>query len=135
VSAPRATACKLRLISGPRALREQPIVTDGHGRGVYAHPPARFGFTRPVSRVSVCTRLAGAALASGETDGYELSLRRSAGESVARLRVTPGMVTGEKEACVEGRFGEPVMDAELRVDPGGHPVWDWVYITRVELDG
>jgi hypothetical protein len=135
LSAPRANACLLKLVSGPEALKRQPIITDGEHRGLLALPPSRFAFAMAVSRARVCTRLAAAALARGGSDGYELFLQR-AGEAspAARLRVTPGMLGGEREACIEAEFGRPVPDVELRVEPGAHGLWDWVYITRVETD-
>ena len=119
VSGPRATGCKLKLLSGPDTLRAQPLLVDGSARGVYAHPPAKFGFTRQASSVKVCTRLAAIGLEHG-SDGYALSLWRSgAATPVARSQVTRELAADGREACIEARFGEPVADAELHVGPGG----------------
>jgi hypothetical protein len=135
-SGPRAVACRLRLLSGVDALRSQPFVTDGKERGLNAHPPATFGFTHAVSAAKVCTRLVRAALEKGPTDGYAISLgRKGEARPAAHLRVTREMAAGGEEACVEARFGRAVDDVELRVEPGGNDHWDWVYITRVEVDG
>jgi hypothetical protein len=131
-----AIACRLRLLAGIEALRTQPFVADGKAHGLNAHPPATFAFTRAVNAVKVCTALVREALRKGTPDGYALSLgRRGGARPVAQLRIAPEMVADGREACVEARFGRLVDDAELRVEPGGDDRWDWVYITRVEVDG
>ena len=131
----RAVGCSLRLLAGSNVLRTQPYVVDGTARGLNAHPPATFGFTRAVSSARVCTRLARNAVESG-SDGYALSIgRNGAPKPAASMRVWPKMVADGREACLHASFGRPVDDAELRVEGGLNEHWDWVYITRVELDG
>jgi len=134
-SALRALECRLQLIAGGDGLRKHPHMIEPDGRGLNAHPPATFRIAAPASAVRVCTRMAHRALESGKSDGYVLALWRSgAPRPAAQTLVTPEAGLGGRESCVEARFDKPAADVELRIGPNGHDHWDWVYITRVDLD-
>jgi hypothetical protein len=131
----RALECRLQLMAGGDGLRKHPHVIEPDGRGLNAHPPATFRIAAPASAVRVCTRMARRALESGKSDGYVLALwRNGAPRPAAEERVTPQAALGGRESCVEARFDMPAADVELRIGPNGHDHWDWVYITRVDLD-
>jgi hypothetical protein len=130
----RGMSCDLRLLQGPEGVRRGPYFHEAAGRGLFAHPPSSWRVARPASRVVACTRLAARGLQPGASDGYAMRIGRAGARPAAQVRVSREAAAGG-EACIEARFPRPADDIELHVDPGGDDNWDWVYITRLELDG